>query len=87
MRILEAPAPGGKGPEGTLVRTVVTTEVWGAVTQGHIPWMDPMDPAGEEKMQAGIWNKPMKTRMPGLKNPGSLARSKGEDNKMKRVHA
>lgn len=87
MRILVAPAPGGKSLEVTLVRTVATTEVRGAFTQGHIPWMDPMDPAGEEKMQAGIWNKPMKTRMPGLKNPGSLARSKGEDTTMKRALA
>lgn len=85
MGTLVAPAPGGKDLEVILARTVVTTEVWGAVTQGHIPWMDLMHSAGEEKMWAGIWSKPMKTRMPGLKNPGSLARSRGEDNRMKRV--
>lgn len=49
MGILVALVPGGKGPEVTVARTVVTTEVWGLVTQGHIPWMDLMDPTGEEK--------------------------------------
>ncbi len=85
MGTLAAPVPGGKDLEVTLARTVVTTDMWGAITQGHILWMDLMDSAGEETMRAGIWSKPMKTRMPGLKNPGSLARNKGEDSRMKRV--
>lgn len=76
MGILVDLAPVGKDLGVTLVR--ITTEVQGAFTQGHIPWMDP---AGEEK------NKPMKTRMPRLKNPESLTRSRGEDHKLKRVLA
>ncbi len=50
VQISMAPAPGGKDLEVTLARTVVTTEVGGAFTQGHVPWTDLMDPAGEEKM-------------------------------------
>lgn len=84
MGILVAPAPAGKDLEVTLASTVVTTEV--PVILGHIPWMDLMDPTGEE-MQTGILSKPTKNRMPKPKNPGSLARSRGEDNKMKRVLA
>lgn len=52
--ILVAPAPGDKDLEVTLAHTVLTTEVQGPVTQGHLPWMDLMDPTGEEKMWAGI---------------------------------
>lgn len=37
MRISVVPAPGGKGLEVTLARTVVTTEVLEAATQGHMP--------------------------------------------------
>lgn len=85
MGILVAPAQVGKDQEATLVCIVVTVEVQGAFTQGHIPLMDRMDPAGEGKMLAGILNKTVKTRMPRLKNPGSLARSRGEGNKLKRV--
>lgn len=85
METLEDPAPGGKGLEETLACTAVTTEVWAGITRGHIPWMDLMHPTGEEKMQAGLWSKQMKTRMPGLKNPGSIARSRGENNRMKKV--
>lgn len=85
VQILVAPAPGGKDLEVTLAHTMVITEVRGAFTQGRIPWRDLMDPTGEETIGAGILNKPLKTRTPGLKNPGSLARSRGEDNKMERV--
>lgn len=86
MAILGAPV--GKDLEVTLACIVVTTGVSGGFTLGHIPcMMDLIDPAGEEKMQVGILSNPMKTRMPGLKNPGSLARSKGEDNEMKGVLA
>lgn len=83
MGISVAPALGGKDLEVNLDLTGVITEVEGPVTQGHSPWMDLMDPTGEEKMWTGIQNKPLKTRTPGLKNPGSLIRSKGEDNKMR----
>lgn len=79
--ILAAPAPGGKDLEGILV----TTEVPVPIVQGHLSWMDLMDPTGEEKTQAGIWNKAVKTRMPGRKNLGGLARSRGGDIKMKGV--
>lgn len=79
-----APAPGGKDLEVTRGRTEVTTEVRAPFTQGHIPWMVLMDPAGEEKM-AEIQNKTMKTRKPGLKTTESLAKSSKEDNKVKRV--
>lgn len=74
-----------KDLEGTLAHIVLTTGVLEFLILGHIPWM--MYPAGEEKMQAGILNKPMTTRTAGLRNPGSLARSRGEDNKLKRALA
>lgn len=85
VETLGALAPGGKDLEVILGHIMVTTEVQAPFTQGLIPWMDLMDPAGEEKMWAGISNKPMKTRIPELKTPGSLAKSREEDNKVKRV--
>lgn len=78
MGILVALAQAGKDQEVTLGSTVVTTEAHGPLTQEHIPWMDLMDPTGEEGW-TGLWNKPTKTRMPKRKNPGSLVRSRGED--------
>lgn len=79
-------APVAKDPEVTLAHLVLTTGVLEVFILGHISWMmDLMDAAGEEKMQAGILNKPAKTQMPGLKEPGSLARSRGEDHQLKRV--
>lgn len=87
MGILVAPAPVGKDLEVTLARIVVTTGVRRGFPLGHIPWMDLMGPAGEEKMRAGILTKPMKIQMHGLKKTGSIARSRGEGNKMKRALA
>lgn len=84
VETLVALAHGGKDPEVILGHIIVTTEVQAPFTQGLIPWMDLMDPAGEEKMWAGISNKPMKTRIPELKTPGSLVKSREEDNKVKR---
>lgn len=83
MGISVAPVPVGKDLGVTLARTVVTTKV---LVQGHIPWLDLMDRTGEEMLR-GIWIKPVKARMPKLKNLGSLARSREENNKMKRVLA
>lgn len=50
MVIMEAPARGGKDLEVTQGRIVVTIEVQVPFIQGRIPWMDPMDLAGEGKM-------------------------------------
>lgn len=77
-----------KDLEVTLAHIVLTTGVLAGFILGHIPWMmDLNDPAGEEKMQAGILNKPMTTWTQGRKRTGSLARSKREEYKLKRLLA
>lgn len=48
MVIMVAPA-GGEDLRVSLLHTVVTTEVQGLITQGHVLQMDPMDRTGEEK--------------------------------------
>lgn len=80
-------APTAKDPEVTLVCMAPTSEGLRVFTLGRSPWMpDLMDQAGEEKLQAGILNKPTKTRMLGLKNTGGLARRPGgEDHKLTRL--
>lgn len=82
--VAPALAHGGKDPE-VILGHIMVTEVQAPFTQELIPWMDLMEPTGEEKMWAGISNKPMKTRIPGLKIPGSLAKSREEDNKVRSV--
>lgn len=52
MKILVAPV--GKDLEVIMPRIMVTTEVRAGFNPGLIPWMDLTDPAGEEKMRAGI---------------------------------
>lgn len=79
MGIVVAQAHGGKDLKVTVARIVATTEVWVASTQVHISWMDLMCQTGGEKMGAEILNILMKTKMPGLKNPESLARSRREN--------
>lgn len=75
MRITVVPVPGGRDKE----KIMDLTEVQGVVAQEDILWMDLMDPAGAERTKVNIWNKLMEIR---LKDPGSLARSQGEDSRM-----
>lgn len=84
MGVLEAPTPGGRDLEVTMGRTVAAIGLWAVTTQVHIPWMDLRGQTGEEMIQVEIWNKPVKTRTPGRKNPGSLVRSTEEENKTRR---
>lgn len=70
-----------------MARTAVTTEVEWTFIQEHIPWMDLMDSAGEERMRAGIGSSSPKIRMTQLKSRGGLVRSRGGGNTMKRLLA
>lgn len=78
----EVQAPGGKELEVILSHMVAATDIRVASILLHIPWLVLMDPTGDEKVEAGIWNKLMKTKMPRLKNLGSLVRSRERENRM-----
>lgn len=81
LQVLDGSLLGGKGQEVMSTLMGVTVEVDVTTDQGHLPWTGQtlVVPTGEERLRVRTRGMPMKTtRTPGLKNPGSLARSQGE---------
>lgn len=80
MEVLEAQAPGNRDLVVTLVQAI---DIQVVTRQVHNLWMGLIDPAGEEKVQTGIWNSLVRSWMLMLKDLEILIR--GEARKARKV--